>query len=104
MHPFVIYVVDILQVPASHLCTNIYKHQYKFFNTFCLCSQFQLVESIHRPIALKSSLCGGILESMCEMDCTPSVKGVLSPFSAFAFLQVIPTILSYCLPDWIAEC
>ena len=51
-----------------------------------------MVESVHRPIALKSSLFGGILESMCVMDCASYVK-VLSPLPRFAFLQVTPTVL-----------
>ena len=85
----------------------IFKHQYnlfsKFFNT-SLCSQLRMLESVHRSIALKSSLSGGILESMCAMDCAPYVRAVLSPLSGFAFLQVTPTVLSYYLPDCIADC
>ena len=59
-------------------------------NMTFLCSQLQMLESVHRPIALKSSLSGGILESMCAMDCAPSVRAVLSPLSGSAFLQVTP--------------
>ena len=73
---------------------NIFKHQYnlypKFLNIFSLCSQLRMLESVHRPIALKSSLSGGILESMYVMDCAPSVRAVLSPLSGSAFLQVTP--------------
>ena len=92
-------------MPASRFCTiftsiNTNCHVKFLTHSFCV-SQFQMVESVHRLIALKSSLCGGILESMCAMDCTPSVKGVLSPFSGSAFLQVTPTVLSYCLSDCI---
>ena len=49
-----------------------------------------MTENIHRPIALKSSLCGGILESMCVMDCTLSIKSILLLFFGSAFLQVTP--------------
>ena len=86
----------------------IFKHQYnlypKFFNTFSLCSQLRMLKSVHRPIALKSSLSGGILESICAMDCALSVRAVLSPLSGSTFLQVTPSVLSYCLPNCIAEC
>ena len=92
-------------MPASRFCTiftgiNTNCHVKFLTHSFCV-SQFQMVESVYRPIALKSSLCGGILESICAMDCTPSIKGALSPFSEFAFLQVTPTILTYCLSDFI---
>ena len=94
--------------PASHLCTlfsNINTIYFpNSFNTFSLCSQLQMLESVHRPIALKSSLSGGILESICVMDCAPFVRAVLSPLSGSAFLQVSPSVLSYCLPDCIVEC
>ena len=88
-------------MPASCFCTiftgiNTNCHVKFLTHSFCV-SQFQMVESVHRPIALKSSLCGGILESMCAMDCTPFVKGVLSPFFGSAFLQVTPTVLTYYL-------
>ena len=99
-HNSVNYVL-IRALLSSSVLTNI---NINFFNTFCLYSQFQLVESIHCPIVLKSSLCNGILESMCTMDCPPSVKAVLLFFSTFAFVQVIPIVLFYCLPNWIAEC
>ena len=36
------------------------------------------------------------LESMCAMDCAPFVKAVASPLSGSAFVQVTPTVLSYC--------
>ena len=92
-------------MPALRFCTiftgiNTNCHVKFLTHSFCV-SQFQMVESVHRPIALKSSLCSGILESMCAMDCTLSVKGVLSPFSGSAFLQVTPPVLTYCLSDCI---
>ena len=54
-------------------------------------SQLQKLESVHHPIALKSSLSGGFLESMCLMDCALFVKAVASPLSGSAFVQVTPT-------------
>ena len=92
-------------MPASRFCTiftgiNTNYHVEFLTHSFCV-YQFQMVESVHRPIAMKSSLCGGILESMCTMDCTPSVKGVLLPFSGSTFLQVTPTVLTYFLSNCI---
>ena len=94
-------------MPTSHFCiifSNINTiHTCIFFNTFSLCSQLQLLESVHCPIALKSSLSGGILESMCAMDYASFVKVVLSPLSGSTFRLVTPSILFYCLPNCIAE-
>ena len=61
-----------------------------------------MVESVHCPIALKSSLCGGILESMYAMDCTPFAKAVLLPFFGSSFLQVTSIVLSYCISNCIS--
>ena len=62
-----------------------------------------MLESIHRSIALKSSLSNGILESMCVMDCTPFIKVLLLPFFRFSFLQVTLIVLLYCLLDSLEE-
>ena len=54
-----------------------------------------MLESIHYPITLKSSLSGGILESICAMDCNQFVKAT--------FLQVTSIVLLYCLVDSATE-
>ena len=64
-----------------------------FFLTHSLCVLSYNCLRVFNHIALKSSLSGGILESMCAMDCTLFVKAVLSPLSGSTFRRVTPTIL-----------
>ena len=54
-------------------------------------SQPKLLRSVHRPLPLKQSLVGGVLQSLSGMKCLIPLFG--SPVSASAFNQVTPIVL-----------